>query len=112
MVTQASMTPESADDYFILDIEAHIMPEDYRKYVNYFPDVKCLDYAHVMARKTKWTNPVTGEEENPSIVLPNGFLFHEAHVAQSTASWVKDQGFERDQTGQNGYYAEIEYSNA
>ena len=62
MVPQSSMTAESADDYFILDIEAHIMPEDYRKYVSYFPDVKCLDYAHVMARKTKWTNPVTGEE--------------------------------------------------
>lgn len=62
MATEDSGVRESADEYFILDIEAHIMPQDYRKYVNYFPDVKCLDYAHVMARKTKWTNPVTGEE--------------------------------------------------
>lgn len=71
--------------------------------------MKIADLAE--ASLTPIKNPVSGEEENPQIVLPDGFLFHHAHVAQSTASWVKDDGVERDQTGQNGFFAEIDYSN-
>ncbi len=63
------------------------------------------------ASLTPIKNPVTGEEENPRVVLPDGFLFTEGHVAQSTASWVRDGDIQRDQTGQNGFYAEVEYSN-
>lgn len=56
-------------------------------------------------------NPVSGEPENPRVVLPQGFIFQEGHVAQSTASWVKDGDIQRDQTGQNGFYAEVDYGN-
>ncbi len=72
--------------------------------------VKIADLAE--AGLTPIKNPVTGDEEDPQVVLPHGFLFHHAHVAESTASWVKDDGIDRDQTGQNGYFAEVDYSNA
>ncbi len=70
--------------------------------------VKIADLAE--AGLTPIKNPVTGDEEDPQVVLPHGFLFHHAHVAESTASWVKDDGIDRDQTGQNGYFAEVDYS--
>ncbi len=63
------------------------------------------------ASLTPIKNPVTGEEETPSVILPQGFIFREGHVARSTASWVNDGDIQREQTGQNGFYAEIDYSN-
>jgi hypothetical protein len=63
------------------------------------------------AALTPIKNPVTGEEEEMKLVLPTGFLFKEGQTVMSVVSKVDDEPVRRDQSGQNGYYALVQYSN-
>lgn len=52
---------ESANDYLIIDVEAHIMPKDYREHILYFPAVKTFEYAHKVCEHWLWTDHRTGK---------------------------------------------------
>lgn len=58
-----------------------------------------------------FTNPVTGEEHEVHTVLPGGFLWKDGLVAKSARNVAKVEGVEFDWTGQNAYFAQVEWSN-
>jgi hypothetical protein len=57
-------------------------------------------------------NPVTGEEHEVHTVVPGGFIWADGHVCNSVRNVVKADGIEWDWSGQSGYYAKVEWSNA
>ncbi len=60
-------TGETANDYYILDCETHVMPEDYRRFIKYFEGTKTFEYAHKMCNWWQWINHRTGK---PSAIHP------------------------------------------
>ena len=44
-------TGEDANDYYTIDCEVHVMPEDYRRYIKYFEGTKTFEYAHKMCNQ-------------------------------------------------------------
>ena len=71
--------------------------------------VKIGDVAE--AALTPIKNPVTGEEEEIKLVLPKGFIWKEGLAVMSTVSRCTDPAMPVDQSGQSGYWAQVEYSN-
>ena len=63
------------------------------------------------AELTPFTNPVSGEEHEAHTVLPGGFVWTDGLIAQSKRNVAKVDGVEFDWTGQNAYFAEIQWSN-
>ena len=63
------------------------------------------------AELTPFTNPVTGEEHEAHTVLPGGFLWTDGNIAQSKKNVSSVEGVEFDWTGQNAYFANVEWSN-
>ncbi len=53
---------DKALDYYIIDCEAHVMPEDYRRFIKYFPATATFEYAHKMCMHWVWTDHVTGKK--------------------------------------------------
>ena len=47
-------TGEDANDYYTIDCEVHVMPEDYRRYIKYFEGTKTFEYAHKMCNQWQW----------------------------------------------------------
>jgi hypothetical protein len=45
-------------------------------------------------------------------VIPGGFIWTDGHVCMSAKNIAKVDGVEFDWSGQNAYYARIEWSNA
>ncbi len=60
-------TGETANDYYILDCEVHVMPEDYRRFIKYFEGTKTFEYAHKMCNWWQWTDHRTGK---PTAIHP------------------------------------------
>jgi len=54
---------------------------------------------------------VTGEEHEVHTVLPGGFLWNDGHAAKSAQNVADVDGLKFDWTGQNAYYAAVEWSN-
>ena len=63
------------------------------------------------AELTPFTNPVSGEEHEVHTVIPGGFIWKDGLVAQSAKNVVNVDGIEFDWTGQNAYFAKVEWSN-
>jgi hypothetical protein len=57
-------------------------------------------------------NPVTGEAHEVHTVIPGGFIWTDGQVCNSARNVVKADGIEWDYSGQSGYYAKVEWSNA
>lgn len=55
-------TGETANDYYILDCEVHVMPENYRRFIKYFPGTKTFEYAHKMCNWWQWVDHRTGKQ--------------------------------------------------
>jgi predicted TIM-barrel fold metal-dependent hydrolase len=55
-------TGETANDYYILDCEVHVMPENYRRFIQYFPGTKTFEYAHKMCNWWQWVDHRTGKQ--------------------------------------------------
>ena len=55
-------TGETANDYYILDCEVHVMPEDYRSFIKYFEGTKTFEYAHKMCNWWQWIDHRTGKQ--------------------------------------------------
>ncbi len=60
-------TGETANDYYILDCEVHVMPEDYRRFIQYFPGTKTFEYAHKMCNWWQWIDHRSGK---PAAIHP------------------------------------------
>lgn len=63
------------------------------------------------AELTPFTNPVTGEEHEVHTVLPGGFVWTDGLIAQSKKNVSKVKGVEMEWTGQNAYFAKVNWSN-
>lgn len=72
--------------------------------------VRVGDKIHV--RMETFKNPVTGEPHEVHTVLPTGFIFKDGLVASSAVFRVDVEGLEWDHSGNNCYYAEVEWSSA
>lgn len=55
-------TGETANDYYILDCEVHVMPENYRRFIKYFPGTKTFEYAHKMCNWWQWVDHRSGKQ--------------------------------------------------
>ena len=58
-----------------------------------------------------FTNPVTGERHEVHTVMPDGFIFSDGLVAGSKTARVDADGVSFDCSGNNAYYANVEWSN-
>lgn len=56
-----------------------------------------------------FTNPVTGEEQDTKLQLPKGFIWKLAEAAKSKIMRITTQSLNFDHSGQNAYYAVVEY---
>ena len=54
-------------------------------------------------------NPVTGEEQETKIQLPKGFIFKMADAAKTMLMRISTPTMNFDDTGQNAFFAEVEY---
>jgi len=59
-----------------------------------------------------FTNPVTGEEHEVHTVLPGGFIWKDGLVCKATRNVSEADGVEYDWSGQNGYYAKVEWASS
>jgi hypothetical protein len=57
-----------------------------------------------------FTDPVSGEPHEAHMVLPTGFIFTDGHICTTSANTVDADGVTFDHTGNNAYYAEVEWS--
>ena len=57
-----------------------------------------------------FTDPVTGEPHEAHMVLPTGFIFTDGHICTTSVNVVDADGVTFDHTGNNAYYAEVEWS--
>ena len=55
-------TGETANDFYILDCETHVMPEDYRRFIQYFEGTKTFEFAHEMCNHWFWKDHRTGKQ--------------------------------------------------
>ncbi len=58
------------------------------------------------------TNPVTGEEHEVHTVLPGGFLWKDGVAGKAVKNVANVDGMKFDWTGQNAYFAKVDWSNA
>jgi hypothetical protein len=56
-----------------------------------------------------FTNPVTGEEQDTKIQLPKGFIFKLAEAAKSKIMRITTQSLNFDHSGQNAFYAVVDF---
>lgn len=56
-----------------------------------------------------FTNPVTGEEQDTKIQLPKGFIWKLAEAAKSKIMHITTQSLNFDHSGQNAFYAVVEF---
>jgi hypothetical protein len=56
-----------------------------------------------------FTNPVTGEEQDTKIQLPKGFIWKLAEAAKSKIMRITTPNLNFDHSGQNAFYAVVEY---
>jgi hypothetical protein len=56
-----------------------------------------------------FTNPVTGEEQDTKIQLPKGLVWKLADAAKTTIMRITTQSLNFDHSGQNAFYAVVEY---
>ncbi|MDQ4016507.1 MAG: DUF1326 domain-containing protein [Thermoproteota archaeon] len=54
-------------------------------------------------------NPVTGEEQETKIQLPKGFIFKMADAAKSKLMRILTSNMNFDHSGQNAFFAQVEY---
>jgi hypothetical protein len=54
-------------------------------------------------------NPVTGEEQETKIQLPKGFIFKIADAAKSKLMRISTPNMNFDDSGQNAFFAQVEY---
>ena len=54
-------------------------------------------------------NPVTGEEQDTRIQLPNGFVWKLAEAAKSKTMHITTPNLNFDHTGKNAFYSLVEY---
>lgn len=57
-----------------------------------------------------FTNPVTGAKHEAHMVLPDGFIFKDGNICTTSANRINVDGFSFDHAGNNGYYANVEWS--
>lgn len=57
-----------------------------------------------------FTNPVSGEPHEAHMVLPGGFIFTDGKLCTTSVNKVDADGFSLDHSGNNAYYAEVEWS--
>lgn len=57
-----------------------------------------------------FTNPVTGDKHEAHMLLPDGFIFQDAHIATTSANRVSADGVSFEHPGKNAYYAQVEWS--
>jgi hypothetical protein len=57
-----------------------------------------------------FTNPVTGEKHEVHMMIPEGFIFTDGHIATTSVNRVDADGVTFDHAGNNAYYAEVEWS--
>jgi hypothetical protein len=55
-------------------------------------------------------NPVTSAKHEVHMVLPDGFIFQDGHIATTSVNKVDADGVTFDHAGNNAYYADIEWS--
>lgn len=60
---------------------------------------------------TPFTNPVTGDEHEVHTVLPDGFVWTDGLIAEAKKNVVDVEGVAFDWSGQNAYFAKINWSN-
>ena len=56
-----------------------------------------------------FTNPVTGEEQDTKIQLPKGFIFKLAEAIKSKIMRITTQSLNFDHSGQNAFYAVVDF---
>jgi hypothetical protein len=56
-----------------------------------------------------FTNPVTGEEQDTKIQLPKGFIWKLAEAAKSKIMRITTQSINFDHSGQNAFYAVVDF---
>jgi hypothetical protein len=56
-----------------------------------------------------FTNPVTGEEQDTKIHLPKGFIWKLAEAAKSKIMRITTQSINFDHSGQNAFYAVVDF---
>jgi hypothetical protein len=56
-----------------------------------------------------FTNPVTGEEQDTKIQLPKGFIWKLAEAAKSKIMRITTQSINFDHSGQNAFYALVDF---
>ena len=56
-----------------------------------------------------FANPVTGEEQDTKIQLPKGLVWRLAEAAKSKIMRITTQSLNFDHSGQNAFYAVVEY---
>jgi hypothetical protein len=56
-----------------------------------------------------FTNPVTGEEQDTKIQLPKGFIWKLAEAAKSKIMRNTTQSINFDHSGQNAFYAVVDF---
>jgi hypothetical protein len=56
-----------------------------------------------------FTNPVTGEEQDTKIQLPKGFMWKLAEAAKSKIMRITTQSLNFDHSGQNAFYAVVDF---
>lgn len=66
----------------------------------------------VVVEMEPFTNPVSGEPHEVHTVMPDGFIFTDGLVAGTRTARVDAEGVSFDCSGNNAYYAEVEWSNA
>lgn len=57
-----------------------------------------------------FTSPVTGEKHQVHMVLPDGFIFTDGHIATTSVNMVNVDGVSFDHAGNNAYYSQVEWS--
>jgi hypothetical protein len=57
-----------------------------------------------------FTNPVTGDKHQVHMVLPDGFIFTDGHIATTSVNMVNVDGVSFDHPGNNAYYSHVEWS--
>lgn len=57
-------------------------------------------------------NPVTGEEHEVHTMLLGGFVWTDCLACVATKNVANVEGLDFDWSGQNGYFAKVEWSNA
>lgn len=60
-------TGEDANDYYVIDCETHVMPEDYRRFIKYFEGTSTFEYAHKMCNQWQW---IDHRNNRPAAIHP------------------------------------------